>query len=108
MQKNDKKVEEKAANTSKLLGLVNLIITPLYALDTKVGLTVTLTANAFLLSYLHELGKRRRPGSNTINKINTFFSSQAKTESLEVENALRNIVNGGDAVYNEVLTKFTT
>ncbi|WP_131783490.1 hypothetical protein [Legionella gresilensis] len=82
MQKNDKKVEDKAANTSKLLGLINLIIMPLYALDTKVGLTVTLTANAFLLSYLHELGKRRRPGSNTINKINTFSHRKLKPRVL--------------------------
>ncbi|MGQ3887917.1 hypothetical protein ACQUW5_02650 [Legionella sp. CNM-1927-20] len=108
MRNKDKKVEEKVTNTSKLLGLTNLIITPLYAFDAKIGLTATITANALLLYHLHELGKRRRPGSNTINKINTFFSSQANSESLEVDNALRNIVNGGDAVYNELSSKFTS
>lgn len=97
--------QEKVQKTGLLMGLVNLIVSPLYIVDSKMGLTVAIAANAAVLYQLHELGKSRRPGSNAINKIKTFFSSQTDTNSSEVNNAFRNIINGGAAVHDE-LTSF--
>lgn len=104
MQNNDKKLEEKSTKTLQLVALANVLLSPLYLLDSKLGITAFFTTNAFLLYHFHELGKRRRPGSNTLNQINTFFASQTNSQSLGVDNALRNIVNGGDAIYNELST----
>ncbi|STX27893.1 Uncharacterised protein [Legionella beliardensis] len=102
MQNNNKKLEEKLVKTSIIIGLGNLIVSPVYLIDSKLGLAFTIAVNAFLIQQLHNIGKSRRPGSNALNSINTFFSSKAAAESSEIENAFRNIINGGDAVYNEV------
>jgi hypothetical protein len=100
------KLAVKTIKTAELFGLVNLVISPLYLFDTSVGLAVSTAVNAFLLYQLHELGKSRRPGSNRINTIRTFFSSQTNSESLEVDNAVRNLINGGDAIYDELALSF--
>jgi len=100
--KSDKRIEEKKTKTIELLKYANLVLAPLYLVDKQIGLVAALTFNAFFINYLHDLGKRRRSGANTLNKINTFFSSQGNENSLEVHNALRNIINGGAAIHDEI------
>jgi hypothetical protein len=106
MQNKDINTENKVIKTSLLIGLINLTLSPLYLIDTKLGLTASIAANTYLLHQLYELGKRRRLGSNILHGIHTFFSSQTNLESLELDNALRNIINGGEAIYDELSTSF--
>ena len=92
---------DKAQKTGVLIAVGNVLLSPLYYADTKLGLAASLALTSAAIYKLHELGKSRRPGANTLNQVNTFFSSQTDTRSSEIENSFRNVVNGGAAIFDE-------
>jgi len=93
---------EKTQKTSALLAVFNLILSPLYYLNAKLGLTTSIVLTGAALYELHEIGKSRRPGSNTLNNMNNFFAAQTGAPTSNIDNAVRNIVNGGDVVFDEL------
>lgn len=103
MQRRDNLAQEKMNKTMKLLVGVNAVLALLALIDDKLYILAAIAANAALIHALHELGKQRRPGSNTINSINTLFSSQTEAKTREIDNAMRNIVNGGAAIHDEIV-----
>ena len=109
MFRNNNTVEEKAAKTALLLGALNLVTAPLAILATNrsLGMLLTIAANVFVIYKLHELGKSRRSGSNMLNTVNTFVSSKlpgdSNIQSAEVDNSVRNIINGGAAITDELV-----
>lgn len=100
------RIEEKMTKTALLLVLSNLILAPLYVFDSKLGLAASLILTARLLHKMHQLGQARRPGANVVNGLQRFFSSQFHTESGEIENTGRNIINGGEALLDEISNAF--
>lgn len=98
MPSNEQQLRNKAQKTAQLLGVANLMLSPLYFVD----LRIAIVTNAAALYYLHELGKSRRLGSNLLHQAHTFFSSQTHARSLGLNNAFRNLINGGAAVYDKV------
>lgn len=96
--------DEKSTKTAILVGALNIAISPLLIIDSRIGVAALVIANSLLTYYLHEFGKSRRPGSNALNSVNTFFAAQVGVGSNEVENKFRNIINGGAAVCDEFVT----
>jgi hypothetical protein len=108
MQRNtpaqQKDLEDKAIKTAILLGALNVIASPLW-LTSSAGLLLTVAANALVIYKFNEIGERRRPGNNMLARGQTFFSTYLPNEYLqpnEVENSLRNVINGGAAVFDEI------
>ena len=99
-----KQPSEKLQQTVQLMGVMNLVIAPLYLLDPRIAIVVSLMTNALLLKLLNDLGKHRRPGSNAVSKLNRFFASRDESDSLQIDNVLRNIINGGALVYDEFIS----
>ncbi|MCE0722543.1 MULTISPECIES: hypothetical protein [Legionella] len=112
MPRNDPP-EVKMQKTLQVLGVVNLILSPLLLIDSRLALTAGLIVNGLLISQLHEIGKKRRPGSNLLNQGRTYFSGMFFAQNSsndhvgEVDNALRNIINGGGAIHDEITTAFS-
>lgn len=104
MPKGDVSTED-TQKTALLLGVGNLILSPLYYVNAKLGITASLALTAAAIYELHELGKSRRPAGNAVNKANNFFSSITGAESSDIDNAVKNIVNGGAAVYDQITPK---
>jgi hypothetical protein len=102
MPKSDSKTQDKVVKTATVFGITNVLLSPLYWVDKKIGLTASLAANGYLIYHLHELGKERRPGANAINSINNFFVPHINGESHDLENSLRNVINGAAAVHDEI------
>lgn len=90
--------------TGTLIGLVNMLLTPLYWADTRLGLSAALLTTGAFLYGAHEVGKKRRPVENTINNANSFFGPKTGDKSTEVQNTLTNIVVGGSAIFDEIFT----
>jgi hypothetical protein len=101
MQHNNN-IEEKTIKTAQLVGLANLVCSPLLLINSQVGLVALIAMNSYLIYSLHGLGKSRRPGANALTKAQSLFSSQTNTNSNEIENGVRNIINGGAALHDEV------
>ncbi len=95
-------VEEKMTKTMTLLGIANVIMSPLLIIDSRVGLVAMLAVNGLLMVNLHEIGRSRRPGSNAIVAVNSIFADRANREVTEADNAIRNIINGGAAIHDEL------
>lgn len=98
------KVKEKTQKTALLLSAANLIVTPLLFLDKRMAYTTWIIMNSLLLHHLHKLGKSRRPGSNALNSLRSFFAGQINGSAYEVENTFRNIINGGAALYDDLIS----
>lgn len=95
--------EEKAIKSFVVLGVTNLVVEGLgYLSQTNLGLIGSLALNGVLLYSMHELGRRRRPGANLRTRAGSFFASVIDAPSSDLENAFRNIINGGAAMYDEV------
>jgi len=102
------KIQEKQEKTAKLIGTLNLMLLPLYLVDRRVSLIVSIVVNLAAFRYLESLGKNRRFGANILTKADTFFSSSSRNpDSVELQNTYRNFINGGAAVYDEINTVFT-
>jgi len=97
-----KSQEKKAIKTLHLVGIINLFILPLELVDSRLCLIASLAINARFIYELHDLGKRRRPGSNIINKAAAFFSTPLEADVLRLDNCLRNIINGGAALHDHI------
>ena len=95
-------VTEKATKTVFLLGVLNLCIAPFLSSSTT-GLLMLAFINGSVITHLHGIGKKRRPASNAIAAANSFFMDRADRELNDVENAFRNIINGGAAVHDDIL-----
>ncbi|KTD44358.1 hypothetical protein [Legionella parisiensis] len=112
MPRNDTP-EVKMQKTLQVLGVVNLLLSPLLLIDTHFALAAGLIINGLLISQLHDIGKKRRPGSNLLNQGRTYFSGMFFTKNSpnenigEVDNTLRNIINGGGAIHDEVTSMFS-
>jgi hypothetical protein len=63
-----------------------------------------IAANLTLINHLHTIGKNRRLGTNFLHDIMPFFREETEEERLgrELENAIRNLINGGDVVYDQI------
>lgn len=92
---------EKALKTGVVLGLINLILSPLWLLDAKLGVTASIALSAVAVYQFAQLGRERRPGSNAVNTANNFFVSLFGGSSTDMENTTRNVANGGAAVFDE-------
>jgi len=120
MQRNDN-ITEKATKTALLLGAINLFTAPAYNVNTSLGLLISIVANAFSIFKFHEIGKERRAGSNALITIHStassyvsslfsFFNPKNKTSpslekeanKQEMDNAGRNVINGGAAVADKI------
>ncbi|ASQ47479.1 hypothetical protein [Legionella clemsonensis] len=101
--RQNQQLQKKFDKTLCLLAAVNLVTSVFYLVDTKFGLAATLAISAGTLYAFHEIGKNRRVGSNALHRVHTFFSAQVNRDSAEVYNAYRNIINGGAAVYDELI-----
>lgn len=95
-------VTEKATKTVFLLGVLNLCMAPLLS-NSSTGLLLMMIVNGSVITHLHSLGKKRRPASNALAAANSLFMDKADRELNEIENAFRNIINGGAAVHDDVL-----
>ena len=98
--KEDKELEE-AKKTGILLGVGNLLLWPVYYADSRWGVVASVAASAAALYGLHELGKSRR-SDNPLNQANNFFAQQTGASSNSIDNAFKNLVHGGAAVYDEI------
>ena len=98
MFSNKQVIIVKTEKTLLLMGLVNLVVSPFYFFNTNLAIPITTLLNAALLYQLHELGKNRRPIANAVQKVDSFFSRKQVATTLETENSMRNIINGGAAV----------
>jgi len=96
MPLKNKKAQKKLQKTKLILMYANAVVLPLliFGLEPSLALILALIINLALISSMHEIGKQRRPGSNAIN----FF---AGSEKQDVENTLKNIVNGGSHIHNQ-------
>ncbi|MDI1351207.1 MAG: hypothetical protein PSV35_00310 [bacterium] len=90
--------------TGFLLGLINLCLAPVYYLDTKLGLTASLAITAGVLYKCHQVGEARRPGANLEHKLKTTLFSAG---SNSCDNSVKNIVDGGAHIVDEVSTFLT-
>ncbi|MGM9453475.1 hypothetical protein ACTAZI_09090 [Legionella bozemanae] len=112
MPRNDTP-EVKMQKTLQVLGVVNLMLSPLILIDSRLALAAGLVINGLLISQLHDIGKKRRPGSNLLNQGRTYFSGMFFTQNSpnenigEVNNTIRNIINGGGAIHDEVTSMFS-
>jgi hypothetical protein len=116
----DDSYDVKMQKTLNVLGVVNLLLSPLLLVDARFALTAALIVNALLISQLHEIGRKRRVGSNLINQGRTFFSGSFLSSNIstqgtsseintgEIENAIKNVINGGGAIYDEVTSYLQT
>lgn len=98
---------EKTKNTFIVLGLVNLLASPLYFFDARLGLTASIALTATALHKFNEIGKARRPGSNLINRANNFLAPYTGDSNTDWDNTVRNVVNGGDAVCTQIFPRST-
>ncbi|KTD07749.1 hypothetical protein [Legionella jamestowniensis] len=96
-------LKEKLDKTLCLLAVASLASSIFYLVDVKFGLAATIAINGCALYAFHEIGKNRRIGSNVLHRAHTFFAAQGNRESAEIYNAFRNIINGGAAVYDELI-----
>ncbi len=104
MAANTYRIKEKNQKTKEIFFYTNLIVLPLaLCVDFNTGLSLSLITNTALMYVLHEIGKQRRPGSNAINRIQGFFAGSQRQAELEVDNAHRNVINGGAYLYDLVL-----
>ncbi|STY31295.1 Uncharacterised protein [Legionella wadsworthii] len=107
MSRNDP-ADVKMKKTLHVLVYTNLILSPLLLLDTQFALLAALVVNAVLIAQFNEIGKTRRAGSNLIHHTRSFaqnFFAQKPAREINLEdadNTLRNIINGGAAVYDEL------
>jgi hypothetical protein len=99
--------DDKIVKTVELLICVNAGLAGLVMVDPNIYLLIALAVNALILHHLHELGRRRRPGSNLLNGLNSIFASRGEADSREIDNMLRNIVNGGAAIHDEITDGIT-
>tara|TARA_R110000868_G_scaffold236416_3_gene490446 strand:+ start:544 stop:867 length:324 start_codon:yes stop_codon:yes gene_type:complete len=104
--RSNSNVEEKMGKTGALLGLANIVMSPLLFSDSRAGLVVMVALNGFLLSHLHGLGKRRRPGSNALSAVHSIFVDPTDREVIETDNTIRNIINGGAAMFDSLANRF--
>lgn len=89
--------------TGVLIGAGNMLLAPLYWVDTRLGLSAAIFGTAALLYGAHEVGKNRRPLGNATNKANSFFAPITGDKSTEVQNVFANIAKGGAAIFDEIL-----
>lgn len=99
-------VTEKATKTVLLMSVVNLCMAPFLS-QSSTGLALMLAVNGGLITHLQSLGKRRRAGSNMLAAANSLFMDKADQELNAIENTFRNIINGGAAIYDDILRAFT-
>jgi len=94
-------VEEKMTKTGLVLGIANLVMSPLFIIDARVGLVAMLAVNGILLASMHDVGKSRRPGSNALVAANSMFADRSSRQAVATDNAIRNVINGGASFYDE-------
>jgi len=99
---NDQALEIKTAKTAVLFGVTNIFVGLLSIVNSNSGILAFISLNSALMYYLHDLGKSRRVGANAINTGYSFFSSRVDNPGHDVENAYRNVINGGAAVVDEI------
>ncbi|WED44286.1 hypothetical protein [Legionella cardiaca] len=99
-------IQVKAAKTVRLMSLLNLSILSLAPIDSRLCLGTIVVINAAVVYYLNELGKNRRFGSNILHKVDTFFSSPDEARAADFNNTIRNIINGGAALYDRLPEPF--
>lgn len=95
-------VEEKISKTGTVLGIANILMSPLLLIDGRLGLVAMLAVNGILLSSMHEIGRSRRPGSNALVAVNSIFADRADRQAVEADNTMRNIINGGACLYDDM------
>lgn len=98
MSSNRNHLEVKAVKTAALLAAVNCGVSTVVDTESSGGILLLVMANVFSIYKLHELGEKRRPGSNMLTTIGGLFASPRERDEQEVDNACRNIINGGAAV----------
>ncbi|WP_133137308.1 hypothetical protein [Legionella rowbothamii] len=96
---------EKVKNTSIVVGLLNVIALPAFFVDSRLGAGICLLLTGAALYQFNKIGESRRPGSNMVNRMNNFFAPYTGDPSTELDNAVRNIVNGGDSVYQQLFSE---
>ena len=101
----EEKINQKALKTGVLVGGVNLMLLPLYLYDSQLSFIVSCVTTVGMLYTFHEIGESRRPGSNALSGIGSFFCSNigahAQAKNMKADNAFRNIINGGAATYDQ-------
>ncbi|MFJ1267262.1 hypothetical protein ACD661_01685 [Legionella lytica] len=96
---------EKVAHTAIVVGLFNLISIPAFFADSRLGagLLVLITGTTFY--QFNKIGEPTRPIGNMVNKMNNFFAPYTGDPSTDLENTARNIINGGDSVYQQLFSQ---
>lgn len=97
-------VDEKMSKTGTVLGIASLLMAPLLLIDARLGLVAMLAVDGILLASMHDVGRRRRPGSNALVVANSIFADRANRQVAETDNAIRNVINGGAALYDDLAT----
>ncbi|MDR3502037.1 MAG: hypothetical protein P4L79_05580 [Legionella sp.] len=95
---------EKVKHTAIVLGLLNVIALPAFLADSRLGAGLCLFITGAALYQFNNIGESRRPGSNMVNKVNNFFVPYTGDPSTDLDNTVRNIVNGGDFVYQKLFS----
>lgn len=103
-------LKEKALKTGVLVTLTMMIPQLLFGSSKSVANTCSWASAGLMVWYLHDLGKRRRPGSNLMANANRFFNDNVDRNNIEadltgVKNAGRNVINGGGAVFDAIVTQ---
>lgn len=103
--KNEKlsKDEEQTIKTSLLLVGSNILISPLYLADSKLGLFASFLVTAGLLYTFNKTGEEGRLIQNKANSVTNFFSSNTNN----IENTAKNVMHGGASYYDEIESKFS-
>lgn len=100
MPEGDVSVQE-VEKAGAVLGVANLLLAPFYWADSRWGLFASIGLTSVAVYGLHEIGKERRPVPNAINTANRFFP-QGGPPGSEIDNAFKNVVEGGVAVFDQV------
>lgn len=105
VQNLPKNLQEKIEKTGAVFLVANILSLGVAALflDTKFCFLALVVSNASLIYHLHEIGKSNRVGSNLIVNMASFFASSRLANEIKEENAIRNVINGGAAIYDEVV-----
>lgn len=96
---------EKVKHTSLVVGLLNAIALPAFLVDSRLGAGLCLFITGAALYHFNKIGESRRPGSNMVNRMNNFFAPYTGDPSTDLDNTVRNIVNGGDSVYQQLFAE---
>lgn len=96
----DNELKDEVAKTAAVLTGVSVLAAPLiyWCGDSKIGVAVAALITGATLYKLNEIGENNRPAPNLANRL--FTPSGPNNTNLD--NTFRNIVSGGEAVFDEV------